>query len=130
MSWGHITGYALVALPCPLYRCGLVLTPPLPTPMFRRDRNLLKVELEVAIKQTVMRARLRTIQKRRKLDTTLAPCMTCRRRRRGRAPKGGALFEFQTPTPPPPRPPPSRPPKVFTPGWGLEFEQAAPLAGP
>ena len=24
-------------------------------------------------------------------------------------------------------PPPSRPPKVFASGWGLEFEQAAPL---
>ena len=35
-------------------------------------------------------------------------------------PKGGGLFELQTP-------PPSRPPKVFAPGWGLEFEQAAPL---
>ena len=27
-----------------------------------------------------------------------------------------------------PSPPPSRPPKVFAPSWGLEFEQAAPLA--
>ena len=26
-----------------------------------------------------------------------------------------------------PSPPLSRPPKVFAPGWGLEFEQAAPL---
>ena len=25
-------------------------------------------------------------------------------------------------------PPPSRPPKIFAPGWGLEFERAAPLA--
>ena len=32
------------------------------------------------------------------------------------------------PTPPPLLPlPPSRPPKVFAPGWGREFEQAAPL---
>ena len=38
--------------------------------------------------------------------------------------KGGGLSGFQIPTPPPP----SRPPKVFAPGWGLEFEQAAPLA--
>ena len=29
-----------------------------------------------------------------------------------------------------PPPPPSRPPKVFTPGWGLEFEQATPLVIP
>ena len=27
-----------------------------------------------------------------------------------------------------PPPPSSRPPKVFAPDWGLEFEQAAPLA--
>ena len=31
------------------------------------------------------------------------------------------------PTHLPPPPPPSKPPKVFAPGWGLEFEQAAPL---
>ena len=33
--------------------------------------------------------------------------------------QGGGLFRLQTP--------PSRPPKVFAPGWGLEFEQAASL---
>ena len=30
------------------------------------------------------------------------------------------------PKPAPPTAPPSRPPKVFAPGWGIEFEQAAP----
>ena len=36
-------------------------------------------------------------------------------------PKGGGLFEIQNP------PAPARPPKVFAPGWGSIFEQAAPL---
>ena len=39
-------------------------------------------------------------------------------------PWGSRRLTGQTPPPPPT---PSRPPKVFAHGWGLEFEQAAPL---
>ena len=47
-------------------------------------------------------------------------------------PPWGARRLTGRPTYPPSAPPPlpSRPPKVFAPGWGLEFEQAAPLAYP
>ena len=43
---------------------------------------------------------------------------------------GTMAADRPTHLPPPPLPfPPSRPPKVFAPGWGIEFEQAAPLGG-
>ena len=45
-------------------------------------------------------------------------------------PKGGGLFEIQTPPPAPPPPPPSRPPKVSARGWGSIFDRPLPLNGP
>ena len=41
-----------------------------------------------------------------------------------RPPWGARRLTSRSPSPPPPS---SRPPKIFAPGWGLEFKQAAPL---